>query len=133
MRELILKQFFDGSISGVELAFDLQDALVADGPVMTHHLIQDMDEEFEVLPEHLVKACSAVLEGGIPEQSLAAIGFCLVASDSFYWNSDTEKGDLVANVVYDWASPETNYPLTTSNIKHWRQMLLGQPHELAPK
>jgi hypothetical protein len=125
MREVVLKRFFEGSASEGDLALDLQSALISEGPTMTKHPIVDMSGEFEVQPSHLVKVCDAVLSGVIQPASLKAIGFCLIASDAFYWDSDSAEGQRVANVAFDWSSPEINHALTKGNVAAWRSSLLG--------
>jgi hypothetical protein len=126
MREEILRRFFEGAAEATDLARDLQGALAPDGPGMTRHPIVDMAEEFEVRPIHLVKVCDAVLDGSVQAELLEAIGFCLVASDTFHWDTDSPAGERVADVACDWSAPEINYPLTLPNVAAWRRRLLGE-------
>lgn len=126
MHEIILKQFFEGSLSASMLAEDLIGSLVSDSPSSTRHPIVDMDIEFKVSPQHLIKLCDAVLSYEIESLYLQAIGFCLIASDMFFWDSDEPDGDVVAEALHDWSAPEINYPLTLSNVKEWRHMLKGE-------
>lgn len=72
------------------------------------HPIENMSENFLVIPDHLVKLCDDVLSEKLSAESLQAIGFCLVASDHFEWGGDTDEGARVADTVLDWASPEIN-------------------------
>ena len=96
---------------------------------VVRHPIENMSENFLVIPDHLVKLCDDVLSEKLSAESLQAIGFCLVASDHFEWGGDTDEGARVADTVLDWASPEINYDLNTSNIAKFRQRLLkgGNP------
>ncbi len=64
------------------LADDLVESLV-EKPSITYHPIKDMRDDFEVLAEHLVRVCDAVLDGEIEAKYLEAIGFCIAASDHF--------------------------------------------------
>jgi hypothetical protein len=128
MREEMLRRFFEGSTTARDFALDLGGALVREtsGSGITRHPIVDMSGEFEVKPAHLVKVCDAVLNGSMPADVLNAIGFCLIASDAFHWNSDSTEGDRVANVAFDWSAPEINYSFTTNNVTAWRRRLLGE-------
>ena len=126
MHEEVLRRFFEGVADPSDLARDLHGALVPDGPDVTRHPIVDMVEEFEVQPCHLVKVCDAVLDGSVSVDSLEAIGFCLVASDAFLWDSNSPGGERVADVAHDWSAPEVNYPLTLTNVAAWRRCLLGE-------
>jgi hypothetical protein len=85
-----------------------------------------MAEEFEVRSTHLVKVCDAILDGSVHAELLEAIGFCLVASDAFHWDTVSPDGERVADVAYDWSAPEINYPLTLPNVAAWRRRLLGE-------
>jgi len=84
VQEDVLRRFFKGEIGTATLAVDLAGALVPKGEETTFHPIKDMDVEFEVQPEHLVRVCDAVLSGGLQPEHLKATGFCLVTSDHFH-------------------------------------------------
>jgi hypothetical protein len=126
LREATLRDFFLGVASAEDLAADLAGALVPGGESVTFHPIVDMGEEFEVTPNHLVRLCDAVLAGLIAPDSLQAVGFCVVASDSFHW-ADTPAGEVVAETVHDWSAPLVNYPLSLVNVAQFRARLLGMP------
>ena len=100
MHEEILKRFFLGETSASELADDLAESLVERRDV-THHPIKDMRDGFEVQPKHLVRVCEAVLGGEIEAKYLEAIGFCILASDHFEYDTDTPEGELVGETVFD--------------------------------
>src|SRR5688500_7221554 len=87
MHEEVLKQFFVGEAGSKTLADDLLGSVVEAGGV-TSHSITDMQNDFEVLPEHLMRLCDAVLNGEIDPKYLEAIGFCILASDHFEYDSD---------------------------------------------
>jgi hypothetical protein len=124
MREEILKQFFTGDLSAKILAEDLMGSMITKGD-MTKHPIEDMDEGFQVWPEHLIRLCDAVLRREIEPKYLQSVGFCLVASDHFEFDTDTPEGDLVGETAYDWSAPEINYPLTVANVEKFRQRLVS--------
>ena len=123
MREEVLKRFFLGEVSTKELADNLSGSLVERRDV-TYQPIKDMRDDFEVRPEHLVRVCDAVLDGEIEGKYLEAIGFCIVASDHFEYDTDTPEGDLVGETVFDWSEPRVNYPLTIENVRKFRERLV---------
>jgi hypothetical protein len=123
MREEILKQFFTEEVDAKVLADDLVDSMVTKGD-MTKHPIEDMAESFQLGAEHLIRLCDAVLSDEIKPQYLQSIGFCIVASDNFEYDTDTTDGNLVGETVLDWSAPIINYPLTKSNVEKFRQKLV---------
>jgi hypothetical protein len=123
MREEILKRFFVGEVGADTLAADLDGSMI-EGRDTTGHIIEDMEGEFEVRPEHLVSVCDVVLSGEIEAKYLRVIGFCIVASDAFEYDTDTPEGDLVGETVLDWSAPEANYPLTMENVRKFRGRLV---------
>jgi hypothetical protein len=123
MNESILRDFFLSSTTAAELSADLEGSLVQSSRDVIRHPIVDMDEEFEVRPEHLLLLCDAVLAGQIEPWKLQAVGFCLVASDQFYWDGDSPEGDRVGEVAFDWSVPEINYSLTHDTVAKFRHLL----------
>ncbi len=55
------------------------------------------------------------------------LALALIASDGFFWEGDSAQGGLVAESLFDWASPEINHPLTSANLQAFRARLVGQP------
>ena len=112
VRESVLRDFFQRALSASNLEIELTDVLrlTPEGGV-TVSPVADFDEDFKVLPTHLVHVCDAVLSGELSPSVLPALALTLVASDGFHWNGETEQGGLVAETVFDWACPEINYPL----------------------
>lgn len=123
MHEEILKQFFTEEVDAKVLADDLVGSMVTKGD-MTKHPIEDMAESFQLGPEHLIRLCDAVLRDEIKPQYLQSIGFCIVASDNFEYDTDTTEGNLVGETVLDWSAPIINYPLTKTNVEKFRQKLV---------
>jgi hypothetical protein len=123
MREEVLRRYFLGRASAAELADDLSGSSVERRDV-TYHPIEDMDDDFEVRPEHLARLCDAVLGGELEAGRLEAVGFCIVASDHFCYDAETPEADLVGEVAALWATPRANYPLTTENVRKFREWLV---------
>lgn len=132
MREKVLRDFFRGTVSGTELARDVAGATKQTSQVTSVTSVEDMDEEFVVTAEMAVRLCDAVLQGELPAHNLATIGFALMASDKFCWDSDTD--DVLTNVISDWSCPEINYPLTLDNVARFRAWLLrAEPYPEKPQ
>ncbi|MDQ3820273.1 MAG: hypothetical protein M3362_21685 [Acidobacteriota bacterium] len=124
MHESTLKDYFLGMIDESRLNHDLEGSVVHTSLDMITHYVNPMDSDFQVEPTHLVKLCDAVLSGKLNAAHLELIGYCLVASDHFFWDEESKSGELVAETAYDWSSPEINYPLTIGNIEKFRERLL---------
>ena len=122
MRELILRQFFEGTSSARELASDLLGSTRQSGSKIKITSIEDMDAQFRVTSEMAVRLCDAVLAGEIPAESLETVGFALQTSDKFEWDGDEDEA--LASVIADWSCPEVNYPLTIDNVRRFREWLL---------
>jgi hypothetical protein len=121
LKEAILAQFFEGTISGVVLANDLAGSENHVSPLESNVNIEDMHEEFGVNREMAIRLCDAVLNNELPPDSLATIGFALMASDRFVWDGDDVLGDVIA----DWSCPAINYELTLENVGRFRRWLFG--------
>jgi hypothetical protein len=132
MKEALLRDYFLGGITANDLLADVKDSVMRDG-ILSVQEIEDMTGDFALKPEHLVKLCSDVLAGRLPPKTLEEIGFCLVASDRFNWNSDTPEGERVAEVAHDWSAPEINFPLTLENVAKWRDYLTTGDTKFPPK
>lgn len=124
MHESTLRDFFTGSLGTEQLRDDLVDAVVPIGQRTFRHPVVDMPEDFAVTCAHLVRLChshaesvDAVLAGLLKPEQLQPIGFCLIASDHFHWNTNSRDGEIVAETTHDWSSPEINYPLTFTVAK----------------
>jgi hypothetical protein len=127
MRESVLRDYFLELVDESRLSEDLAGSVAQTSyDVISYYSANDLTEDFEVVPTHLVKLCDAVLAGKINAKHLELIGFALIGSDCFIWNGDDTEGggELVADVLHDWASPEINYPLTAENIAKFRVLLL---------
>ena len=120
MREIVLRDFFLGRTTALELGRDLLGSTKKVGPISFVIEIEDMEDEFAVTREMLVSLCDTVLSGQLPPQDLSAIGFALLASDSFIWDAENVMGDI----IHDWSCPEINYPLTLDNVERFKNWLL---------
>ena len=137
MREAVLKSYFEGTVGPRELASDLIGATMpgsAPGvsPAVVRHRITDMDSDFEVTSDHLIKLCDDVLAGALLPGQLQAIGFCLLASDHFTWTEDPPDSDRIARTLHDWTAPEINYQLTLATVAKFKHRLLTGESRFGP-
>jgi hypothetical protein len=123
MNGTVLLGYFEGRVSAVELKADLDGTRTRLGSDSVRHNMVDVDRNFSVTTNHLIKLCDAVLAGDIPPEQLEWIGFGLIASDHFHWDTDTLDGERVADALIDWASPTTNYVLTMETVAKFRRRL----------
>jgi hypothetical protein len=123
VKEATLRDFFYGTITAEVLAAEVQDAVVPMSRLRRVH-IQDLpgDEQVAVTAEMLVRLCDAVIRGELPGTALETIAFTIIVSDHLHWAKDDE---LVGRVLYDWASWEFTWDLTTENVRMFREWLTG--------
>jgi len=125
MHESVLKDFFLGKATAEELKNDLTGTLARTGKQSTQVGIVDMDSEFEVFPEHLIRVCDAVISGTLVPHDLFTVGFCLMASENFEWDGDTEDGERVADTLNEWSAYQINYLLTLETTLKFKERLVS--------
>ncbi len=130
MHEATLRAFFRGHASAAELRQDIEGAAAPRGHGVTGYSISDMGSDFEVTAPHLTRLCRAVMEGELPAQMLEAVGNCLMFSERFHWDSETEASGRVSAVAHCWAVPVANYPLTAANARKFERWLLTGENRL---
>ena len=122
MHEEILARFFEGEISGKELADDLEGSERRLSDVATVTRVEDTGEGFTVTRDMAIRLCDSFLNGELEASALATLGFALMASDRFTWDA----ADILGDVIADWSCPEINYPLTVANVSRCRAWLAGE-------
>jgi hypothetical protein len=88
----------------------------------------DLEEEVPVGREDLVRLCDAVLEGELDTDDLRGAARFLLAADHFTWDETTPGGGLVSQVLREWSDPQRHYPMTTGNLRRYRQGLVAGTH-----
>ena len=120
----ILRDFFLGKVSTQSLAADAEHAYVQTGSQSRDLRWKDLDQEFVVSAEHLVRLCDAVISGELPADRLDAIAFGMIADDRFLWDTDTVEGNAIGETLNDWSAPEVNYALNAATLAKFRHRLL---------
>ncbi len=117
MRESDIRGFLDGDVDASWLGRVLEDDTAAT------ELVADLDEAVCLTPEEMRRLCDAHLDGGLPADGLQAVAGLILESDNFGWDEGSPQGELVAEILWDWAMPEDEAPPTTEAVKVCRQRL----------
>ena len=123
MHEAVLRDFFHGAADVAVLRADLTGTVTRTGHDVFQHRVVDMDDDFTVDAAHLIALCDATLAGQLSPADLSTIATCMELSDRFQWDSGTPEGELVADMLNCWSSPEINYPLTPATLAKFRLRL----------
>lgn len=126
MKEATLRDYLLGAVSADALVAEIDKAVEPSsrgGRRRVH--IEDLPEgeRVNVTAPMLVRLCDTVLAGELPASALETIAFAIIASDRLRWD---QADDLVARVLYDWASPEINSDLTPGSVRMFRDWLTGE-------
>ena len=136
MRELLLRQFFEGRATAADLARDLVGTRGSAEPdgirASAAYRIEPMTSTFHVAPAHLARLVDARLGRELSEADVATVCFCLegVSAERFRWEAD--EGERVANALFWLGTPEINYPLTDVVLAKIRHYLLTGENALGP-
>ena len=128
MHAEILKAFFLDQVPATQLSRDLDVVWESAGSNSRRFVFKDLDEDFEVRPEHLVRVCDAVLAGEIEPSKLEGVGAALFTSDHFTWADEGVEAERVAQAVSDWVDPEINFDLNLETTEKFRHRLLTGEH-----
>jgi hypothetical protein len=117
MRESDLRSFFEGDVDATWLGRALED----DHEATT--LINDLDRPALLRSAEILRLCDAHLDGALSTDELQAVAGLILESDNFAWDEDSPEGELVAEVLWDWAMPEDEAPPTSEAVRACRQRL----------
>jgi hypothetical protein len=117
MRESDLRSFLDGDVDAMWLSRALEESGSAT------ELVVDLHEAVCLRPEEMRRLCDAHLDGGLPADGLQAVAGLILESDNFGWDEGTAEGELVAEILWDWAMPEDEVPPTTEAVHACRKRL----------
>jgi hypothetical protein len=117
MKESDIRSFLDGDVDATWLLRALEQDAAAT------QLIVDLEEAMCLTPEEMRRLCDAHLAGGFPVDGLQAVAGLILESDNFGWDEGTPEGELVAEILWDWAMPEDEAPPTTEAVQACRQRL----------
>ena len=117
MRESDIRSFLDGDVDAAWLSRVLEEGSNAT------ELVADLEQAVCLTPGEMRRLCDAHLDGGLPVDGLQAVAGLILESDNFGWDESTPDGELVAEILWDWAMPEDESPPTTQAVEACRQRL----------
>lgn len=100
MKESDIRNFLEGDLDARWIARNLKDDAAAT------ELVADLDEAVCLTPEEMRRLCDAHLREGLPAD-----------------DEGTPEGELVAEILWDWAMPEDEAPPSTEAVKACRERL----------
>ena len=127
MKEVVLRQFFEGHATAAELDADATGMLIQDGPAggpyVYRYRVLPMERTMELEPQHLIQLLDATSAGQLGVYNLEAICSWLEgACERFLRDVDTPDGERVGEALFWLGNPDINYPLTPavlSKIRHY--------------
>jgi hypothetical protein len=132
MTESILKEYFENKISTEFLSADLNGSIEK----LTYDTSQinvvemESDSEFEIKKTHLNKILNDTLNRNLTFNNLKTIASGLMFSEYFIWDSDSEIGNRIATIIVELDNTEINFPISTENLKLWKEYLESGIHKL---
>lgn len=90
-------------------------------------LSADLEMPLILTRDDLIRLCDAHLDGPLPLETLSHLAAAILASDNLAWDETTQDGELVAEVLWEWSTPETETGLTTESVSIHRQTLESPP------
>lgn len=124
MKEQKLKEYLENSLTAEEFMSDLENSQKKTGYDTTSVSIEQIEDgEFEITTKHLIKICNDLLKGKFRPIDINTIAFAFMFSDYFTWNSESDDGKIVSEVLFDWDNPEISFDLTIENFEHWKEYL----------
>ena len=129
---MFLSIYFENKINPEFLSTNLDDSIKK----LTHNTSQisivkmESDSEYEVEQKHVNKILTDTLNGNLTFYNLRTIASGLSFSEYFTWDSDTEIGNRIAIILEELDNTEIFFPLTTENIKLWKEFLESGIHKL---
>lgn len=120
MKESQLREFLDGKRDAAWLA----DAI---GSLHDGALVADLPAAVHLSRDDLIRLCDAHLVGGLAPQALGALATAILGSDRLTWDETSLDGELVAEVLWDWSSPDAEDGLRSDAIALHRRLLVHPP------
>ena len=135
MTESILKEYFENKISSEFLSADLNGSIKKLTYDTSEISVVEMesDSEYEVEPQHVNKILTDTLNGNLTFDNLKTIASGLMFSEYFTWDSETEIGERIANIIFELDNTGIGFPITTENLKLWKEYLESGIHKLNRK
>ncbi len=124
LKESHIARYFDGLLSSKDLKKYISTIHRINRLEVNDNVVFDLGDERAIKIEELVKICDDFINDQIGVDDLMAISFFLQGSDHFMWDNSEEEGALIAEVLDDWASPETAFPINKKSVGAVRKCLI---------
>jgi hypothetical protein len=120
VRETELQQYLEG-------ARDTKWLLAAIAELSDPALDADLPAALTLSRDDLIRLCDAHLEEGLDAGALGTLATAILASDRLVWDETSLDGELVAEVLWDWSSPDSENGLSSETIALHRKLLANPP------
>jgi len=77
-----------------------------------------MNKDIEISRKDLIKKCDDFLSGKINEESFETYASKLIVDDNIIWDDD-----VISDIIFQWDTPEINFPITKTNVRLWKHQL----------
>ncbi len=77
-----------------------------------------MNQEIKISRSDLIAKCNQYLNGEIKEKDFENYAWNLITKEHIDWDDD-----VISDIIYQWDSPEINFPITKQNIRLWKHQL----------
>jgi hypothetical protein len=135
MTESILKEYLENTISAEFLSADLNGSVKKLTYDTSQISVVEMksDSEFEIGKIHLMKILNDTLNENLTFENLKTIASGLMFSEYFTWDSDNEIGNRIATIIQELDNSEIFFPISSENLKLWKEYLENGIHKLRRK
>ncbi|WP_192820974.1 hypothetical protein [Rufibacter sp. LB8] len=135
MKETVLRDYLENRVPVETLAENVKNTQKRATYDTTSVQVEQIKDgtTYQVRKEHLLRLCNEVLNGNLTLEDINSIALALVFSEYFIWDTNTEEGEIIETIIYDWDSPEINFPLTPSNMQLWKHYLETGKYKLRIK
>jgi len=132
MIDKILKDYFENTISSDSLSEKLNDCTKKQSYDTSQTTASEMESDtlFEIEAQHINFILTETLEGKLTFEDLNKIASGLMFSDFFNWDSETEIGERIAQIIFELENPEICFPITNRNLIGWKAYLETGNHRL---
>ena len=120
MKETELQQYLKGERDTTWLAREIE-------ALSDPALDADLRAAVTLSRDDLVRLCDAHLTGGLAPQALERLATAILGSDRLVWDETSSDGELVAEVLWDWSSPDSENGLSSETIALHRKLLVKPP------
>jgi hypothetical protein len=128
VNEQLLVDFFRGAATAAELGVGLLGARVVPDSTSfrtsANYRVTPLLSPVEITPAYIDALVGALAACALTEEQVGIAVFLMEAQpDRFLWDTDTNDGERIADVVFWLSNPAINYPLTPANLAAFRHYL----------